>query len=62
VASVTQDREALLIHTEAPEPVLRELFAADASLHGLEITSAGLEDAFLSITQSHAPNSQEVLQ
>jgi ABC-2 type transport system ATP-binding protein len=62
VANVAQDREALLIHTEAPEPVLREMFFADPSLHGLEVTTAGLEDAFLSITQNRSAQPQEMLQ
>ncbi len=62
VVTVAQDREALLVQTETPEPVLREMLAADTSLHGLEVTTAGLEDAFLSITRSHAPSPEEVLQ
>lgn len=60
VSEVAQDREALLIRADAPEPVLRKMLAADPSLHGLEITAAGLEDAFLSLTQSR--NTQEVIQ
>jgi hypothetical protein len=30
---------------------LRELLARDATLAGLEITAAGLEEAFLALTQ-----------
>jgi len=33
------------------ESVLRELFARDAKLSGLEVTSAGLEEAFLALTR-----------
>ncbi|MCL5263044.1 MAG: ABC transporter ATP-binding protein [Acidobacteria bacterium] len=60
VTDVSQDREALLIHAAAPEPVLREMLAADATLYGLEINAAGLEEAFLSLTQNH--NAEEVTQ
>ena len=33
------------------EPVLRELLPRDASLHGIEVIGAGLEEAFLALTQ-----------
>jgi len=39
------------IFTSAAEAVVRELLARDASLSGLEVTSAGLEDAFLAVTR-----------
>jgi len=56
VREVREDREAVEIHTSAVEPVVRELLAADPTLSGLEITSAGLEDAFLALTQDSQPN------
>jgi ABC-2 type transport system ATP-binding protein len=51
VKEVKEDREAMEIHTGEAEAVLRELLARDASLSGLEVTSAGLEEAFLALTQ-----------
>lgn len=51
------DREAVELHTAAAEPVVRELLARDASLSGLEITTAGLEEAFLALTQE--PSTQD---
>jgi ABC-2 type transport system ATP-binding protein len=50
VTEVKQDREAVEICAVAAEPVVRELLARDAQLCGLEITSAGLEEAFLALT------------
>jgi ABC-2 type transport system ATP-binding protein len=51
VTEVREDREAVEIHTGVAEPVVRELLARDTSLSGLEVTSAGLEEAFLALTQ-----------
>jgi ABC-2 type transport system ATP-binding protein len=56
VTEVKEDREAVEIHTGVAEPVLRELLARDASLSGLEVTSAGLEEAFLALTQDSGKN------
>ncbi|HYM74540.1 MAG TPA: ABC transporter ATP-binding protein [Candidatus Dormibacteraeota bacterium] len=56
VTEVKEDREAIEIHTGEAEPVLRELLALDASLSGLEVTSAGLEEAFLALTQDSSKN------
>lgn len=56
VTEVTEDREAVEIHTAEAEPVLRELLARDRSLSGLEVASAGLEEAFLALTQESAKN------
>jgi ABC-2 type transport system ATP-binding protein len=41
------------IQAREAEPVVRELLARDASLSGLEVTSAGLEEAFLALTQDN---------
>ena len=54
VTEVKVDREAVEIHVVEAEPVVRELLSRDASLSGLEVTSAGLEDAFLALTQEAA--------
>lgn len=56
VSEVKEDREAIEIHAIEAEPVLRELFALDGTLSGLEVTSAGLEDAFLALTQESVAN------
>ncbi len=50
VTEVKEDREAVEIHTGVAEPVVRELLARDASISGLEVTSAGLEEAFIALT------------
>ncbi len=52
VIAVRRDREALEIRTAEAEKVLRELFTRDRGLSDLEVTGAGLEEAFLSLTQS----------
>lgn len=51
VIDAREDREAVELHGVAVEPIVRELLQRDASLSGLEITSAGLEEAFLALTQ-----------
>jgi ABC-2 type transport system ATP-binding protein len=56
VVEAKYDREALEIQTAAPEVVLREMLARDSTLTGLEVTSAGLEEAFLALT--HDSNQQ----
>ncbi len=50
VHSVRQDGVALEILTNEAERVSRELLLRDPSLTGLEITGAGLEEAFLAVT------------
>ena len=39
-----------MIVAEHPDRVLREMLLRDESLHGLEISAAALEDAFLALT------------
>ena len=56
VTEVKEDREAIEIHTVEAEAVLRELLALDASLSGLEVSGAGLEEAFLALTQEGTKN------
>src|SRR4029077_1957821 len=51
VTDVREDREAIELQVVAAEPIVRVLLERDASLSGLEITSAGLEEAFLALTQ-----------
>ena len=50
VSAVEQDREAVVIRAEQAEPVVREMLNRDPELRGLEIASAGLEEAFLALT------------
>ncbi len=56
VTAVKQDREAVELQTRQAESVLCELLSRDRHLSGLEVTSAGLEDAFLALTQDSACN------
>jgi ABC-2 type transport system ATP-binding protein len=51
VTEVKEDREAVEIHTVEAESIVRELLARDAGLSSLEVTSAGLEEAFLELTR-----------
>jgi ABC-2 type transport system ATP-binding protein len=50
VSDVQPDREAVVIVAERPEQVVREMLLRDESLHGLEVSAAALEDAFLALT------------
>jgi len=59
VTDARQDREAVEIRAGEAEPVVRALLASDSSLSGLEITSAGLEDAFLALTQDNGENANK---
>lgn len=54
VTEVREDREAIELRVLEAEPIVRELLARDESLSGLEVSSAGLEDAFLALTQENA--------
>ena len=52
VSDVQQDREAVVVFAEHPESVIRTMLERDATLHGLEIAAAALEDAFLALTSN----------
>lgn len=54
VTEVQEDREAVVILAEQPEKVVREMLLRDETLHGLEISAAALEDAFLALTSGKA--------
>jgi len=54
VIELRRDREALEIHAVEAEPILRELLIRDPRLSGLDVSSAGLEEAFLALTQDHS--------
>ena len=56
VTEVKEDRDAVEIHAANAESVVRRLLVLDETLSGLEVTSAGLEEAFLALTQESAKN------
>ena len=51
VTSVERDREAMVITASAAERVVFEMMRQDATLHSLEVSAPGLEDAFMALTQ-----------
>src|SRR6266567_1003417 len=51
VSAVQQDRGAMVIHTSEAEEVLRGLLKLDLKVQGIEVSSAGLEEAFLALTR-----------
>ncbi len=57
VISVKEDRNAFELQVSAAEPVVRELLQRDSWLSDLEVTNAGLEEAFLALTQYHSSHS-----
>jgi ABC-2 type transport system ATP-binding protein len=60
VSSISKDSARFEILTSDADRVVPRLFSADPDLHGIEVTSVGLEDAFLAIT-SQSQTVQEVL-
>jgi ABC-2 type transport system ATP-binding protein len=60
VVKVRRDREALEIHAAEAEPILRELLMRDPQLSGLDVSSAGLEEAFLALTQDPTVEAQRL--
>jgi ABC-2 type transport system ATP-binding protein len=56
VIDVKPDRDAVEIQAREAEPVVRALLAQDSMLSGLEITAAGLEEAFLALMQDNGEN------
>jgi ABC-2 type transport system ATP-binding protein len=53
VLNAKADRNAFELQVNAAEPVVRELLRRDSWLGDLEVTNAGLEEAFLALTQSN---------
>jgi ABC-2 type transport system ATP-binding protein len=51
VVEVKTDRDATVIQANEPENVLRGLLSLDLNVSEIEVTSAGLEDAFLALTR-----------
>ncbi|MGO9648043.1 ABC transporter, ATP-binding protein [Candidatus Sulfotelmatobacter sp. SbA7] len=58
VVEVRKDRDAYDIRVAEAEPVLRELLMRDSSVSGIEVVGAGLEEAFLALTQNGNGSSQ----
>ena len=52
VVEVRRDRDVYEIRVTEAEPVLRQLFLRDATVSGIEVVGAGLEEAFLALTQN----------
>jgi len=59
VLSVKADRNAFELQVNAAEPVVRELLQRDSWLADLEVTNAGLEEAFLALTKNHNTDAKE---
>jgi ABC-2 type transport system ATP-binding protein len=59
VLSAKADRNAFELQVQAAEPVLRELLQRDSWLADLEVTNAGLEEAFLALTKNHNAEAKE---
>ena len=59
VLSVKADRNAFELQVNVAEPVVRELLERDRWLADLEVTNAGLEEAFLALTQNHNAEAKE---
>jgi ABC-2 type transport system ATP-binding protein len=51
VVSAERDDDSIVITTRDAEQVVRTLLSRDPRLHGLEVTGAALEDAFLALTR-----------
>ena len=56
VLTAIADRQKFELQVQAAEPVVRELLNRDSWLSDLEVTSGGLEEAFLALTQNHNSN------
>ena len=56
VLTAIADRRKFELQVQAAEPVVRELLNRDSWLSDLEVTSAGLEEAFLALTHNHNSN------
>jgi ABC-2 type transport system ATP-binding protein len=50
VTNVEQEGDAMVLRTSSPEAVLRTMLSQDATLRGLEVRAAGLEETFLALT------------
>ena len=53
VVQVEKDRNQFEIRVAEAEPVLRELLLRDPAISGIDVSSAGLEEAFLALTSDY---------
>ena len=60
VTSAKRDAEVTEILASTAERIVAELLRGDPELSGLEVTGAGLEEAFLSLTEQTDSIEQEV--
>ena len=60
VLSVKADRNSFELQVNAAEPVVRELLQRDSWLADLEVTNAGLEEAFLVLTGNNNAETSKV--
>ena len=60
VASVRRDGASVEILSSDAERVLKQLFARDPDLSSLEVSGAGLEEAFLNLTSAPAAGAPDV--
>ena len=54
VSDARADRDAMVIHAAKAEEVLRQLLQRDLEVSDIEVSSAGLEEAFLALTRDDA--------
>lgn len=54
VLEVRKDRDALEVRVSEAEPVLRRMLMLDPSLSDVDVSSAGLEEAFLALTRDES--------
>ena len=59
VVQVEKDRNQFEIRVIEAEPVLRELLLRDPAISGIDVSSAGLEEAFLALTSDNNGNSRK---
>jgi ABC-2 type transport system ATP-binding protein len=60
VRRIRRDGELLEALTSNPETLVRELLGRDPDLTDLEVSSAGLEEAFLDLTDNENPASEQI--
>ena len=61
VTGVKGEGDSFVIDTLNPESVLRELLTRDPQISGVEVTSAGLEEAFLALTAAQESNGRNAV-
>jgi ABC-2 type transport system ATP-binding protein len=57
VQTVHQDRGQLILHSTDPDATVRALLQQAPNVQGLEVTRAGMEEAFLQLTHEEGGTS-----